>query len=265
MALDDRTAIALEDIWLGFRRIHVPLALGWEDLRGRYRRTVLGPLWIALGTGLTILGLGVVWSTIFDMKLGDLFPYLTAGDIAWQLISSAITEGAVAFTGQAHIIRSVNLPLSFHILRQSTRNMVNFSHNLLVFAVVAVVFGVKAEWRLLLELPALALVFVNLFWVGMLLGLLGARFRDLPSLLPSIMTVIFLITPVMWKPEMMAQTPLIIELNPFAYFIEILRAPLLGHSPSPTAWKVAGASTVLGLGFTFVVFRSWRRHLPFWL
>mgnify|MGYP006151529417 CR=1 FL=1 len=39
------------DIWVGLRNTHVWSALGWHDIRQRYRRSVLGPFWIVIATG----------------------------------------------------------------------------------------------------------------------------------------------------------------------------------------------------------------------
>jgi ABC-type polysaccharide/polyol phosphate export permease len=265
MRLDDKTAVALEDLGSGFLNIRIPFKLGWVDLVARYRRTKLGPFWIVLSTGMTILGVGAVWSAILGIKISEFFPYLTAGFIIWHFIASAMIEGAVVFTSQAHIIRSVSLPLTFHVLRLSIRNIFNFLHNMLIFAVVAFVFDVPVTWWLLALIPALIFALLNQLWVGILLGLLGARYRDIPALIGAVMTVIFLLTPVMWTPDMLGDRRNFVDFNPIAQFLEILRAPLLGQAPDPKAWAIVVGVTITGLVVSFLVLRVWRNRLVFWL
>ena len=80
------------------------------------------------------------------------------------------------------------------------------------------------------------------------------------------MALVFLLTPVMWKPEMMmGRSRLIVDLNPFAHFIELLRAPMLGMAPGLLAWEVSMLVTVVGLILTFLAMRAWCRQLPFWM
>lgn len=264
--MDTKTEVALADLSRGFRRIELPIKLGWHDLTTRYRRTKLGPLWLVLGTGIMVGGVGTVWSTIFNMNLADLFPYLAAGFIIWQLVAGAVIEGPTVFTTQVHVIRSIDLPLTFHVLRATMRNIFNFLHNMIIFVIVAVIFGIAPSWNSLWFFPAALIILCNLFWIGILLGLIGARFHDISPLVGSVMTLVFLLTPVMWKPEMMVgRSRLIVDLNPFAHFVEILRAPMLGVAPGLLAWGVSILITIVGMALTFMAMRAWCRHLPFWM
>ncbi|MCH7539362.1 MAG: hypothetical protein IH999_03010 [Proteobacteria bacterium] len=57
------------DIAAGIRSWRLWTAWAWIDTRQRYRRSVLGPFWITLSLGAWIVGLGVVFSILFGMKL----------------------------------------------------------------------------------------------------------------------------------------------------------------------------------------------------
>lgn len=46
-----------------------------------------------------------------------------------------------------------------------------------------------------MALPALILLLLNDFWMVLLLGLLSARFRDIPLVVASVVQVMFFITP----------------------------------------------------------------------
>ena len=51
---------------------------------------------------------------------------------------------------------------------------------------------------LLLALLGLVLIVLNGVWVGLLLGTICARFRDLPQIIASLMQIVFFVTPIMW-------------------------------------------------------------------
>ena len=65
-----------EEIVAGFRVWPVWVIMGWDDIRQRYRRSVLGPFWITLSTGIFILLLGIIYSRLFHMELQHYMPYL---------------------------------------------------------------------------------------------------------------------------------------------------------------------------------------------
>ena len=46
------------DLVDGFRRHELWLHLGWQDIKQRYRRSVLGPFWITIATGTTAVAMG---------------------------------------------------------------------------------------------------------------------------------------------------------------------------------------------------------------
>src|SRR3990172_34739 len=76
--------------------------MAYREILWRYKRTHLGPLWLTLGTGISVLSMGVVWSFIFNMDANNFFPYLASGLIIWTLISSIITEGPELFAAKGN-------------------------------------------------------------------------------------------------------------------------------------------------------------------
>src|SRR6202051_1205821 len=80
LALKARIARTIsEEVVSGFRIWRVWGIMGWDDIRQRYRRSVLGPFWITLSTGIFILLLGVIYSRLFKMDVANYLPFLTVG------------------------------------------------------------------------------------------------------------------------------------------------------------------------------------------
>jgi ABC-type polysaccharide/polyol phosphate export permease len=65
--------MAVDDIRHGIARADVWLTLGWQDIRQRFRRSILGPFWLTLSTAIMLVALGFVYATIFKMELHDYF------------------------------------------------------------------------------------------------------------------------------------------------------------------------------------------------
>ena len=92
-----RLALAARDVREGIAGFAVWSTLGWLDIRQRYRRSVLGPLWITLTTLVTIAGMGPLYGALLRIPIEDFVPYLALGIIVWSLISSLIIEGCACF------------------------------------------------------------------------------------------------------------------------------------------------------------------------
>ena len=106
---DDR---AWRDLVDGLRRRELWLHLGWQDIKQRYRRSVLGPFWITIATGVTAVAMGGLYSKLFKLELSEHLPYVTLGLIIWNLINAAILEGADVFVANEGLIKQLPTPLS---------------------------------------------------------------------------------------------------------------------------------------------------------
>ncbi|EFD55641.1 O-antigen/lipopolysaccharide transport integral membrane protein ABC transporter rfbD [Mycobacterium tuberculosis 02_1987] len=95
------------DLVDGFRRHELWLHLGWQDIKQRYRRSVLGPFWITIATGTTAVAMGGLYSKLFRLELSEHLPYVTLGLIVWNLINAAILDGAEVFVANEGLIKQL--------------------------------------------------------------------------------------------------------------------------------------------------------------
>ncbi len=239
--------------------------LAWQDIRSRYRRSKLGPLWLTLSMGLLVGLLGLLYGTLFKVDLVRYLPFLALGFVVWTLISNLTIEACRVFINAQSIITQMAMPLSVHVYRLVWRSLIIFAHNILIFVIIALALQIWPGWTGLLALPGLALLALNGVWVGLLLGLLSARFRDVPPIVESLMRIGFFVTPVMWMPEFLPQRAVLLELNPFFHCLEVVRAPLLGQSPALTSWLAVVGMTLAGWLATFLMYRRYRRYIAYWV
>ena len=256
---------SMQDIHTGLRSWPMAMQWAWMDTKLKYRRSIIGPLWITITVGATILGMGVVFSTLWGMTLGDFLPYICTGMITWGLITNLINEGALVFIDSKNILTQINLPATTCVLRMVFKQFIIFLHNFLIFLLVVMVFGINLS--LATPLVALGLLFylVTGIWFGLLFGMICARFRDVPQVLTNLITLVFFITPVFWKPEMLGERIFISTYNPLWHFVEIVRQPLLGIYPSAANWGVVATVTILGIATTWLSYRHFFKRLKYWL
>ena len=147
-----QATLALLDLIEGSRAHHLWYLLGWQDIRQRYRRSVLGPFWLTLSMGALVGALGTLYGMLFKVEIAAYVPHLALGFIVWALISGVITDGCGVFINAESIIKQVGLPLSVHVYRLLWRNLLILFHNAAVFVVVAAIFRVWPGWAGLLVL-----------------------------------------------------------------------------------------------------------------
>jgi ABC-type polysaccharide/polyol phosphate export permease len=143
--------------------------------------------------------------------------------------------------------------------------MIIFGHNIVVYLVVAVVFGIKPSLATLMVVPGLAVFMLNAVSVGLLASIVCARFRDVPQIVSSLLQITFFVTPIIWQPELLKDRHFLIDSNPFYHFVEIIRAPMLGHSLQLQSWLYAGGATVFGWLLALFLLGRYRKFIPYWV
>ena len=239
--------------------------LGWQDIRRRYRRSMLGPFWLTISMGVLVGALGTLYGTLLKVEIADYVPFLALGFIVWTLISGLVNDGCTAFISAESIIKQTNLPLSVHVYRMVWRNFLIFCHNVAIFVVVAVLFAIWPGWTGLLALPGLVLLCLNGIWVGLLLGIISARFRDVPPIVASVVRILFFVTPIIWMPELMPGRAFVLDFNPFFHFVELVRTPLLGQLPGLVSWLAVSGITLGGWLVAFALLRRYRWRIAYWV
>ena len=257
--------IALLDLVDGARTFHLWGLLGWQDIRRRYRRSVIGPFWLTISMGALVAMLSILYGRLLRIDIADYAPYVALGFVIWTLVSNLLTDGCSVFIRAENIIKQVDMPLSVHLYRMVWCNFLIFCHNAAIFVVVAAIFSIWPGWVGLLVIPGLVLLCLNGLWMGLLFGLVSARFRDVPPIIASILRIVFFMTPIIWMPELLPDRAVLLMFNPFYHLLDVVRGPLLGQVPGLVSWFTVMGIMVFGSLLTFTLFCRYRRHVVYWL
>jgi lipopolysaccharide transport system permease protein len=265
--VEKRIKSALEDVIGAALAWRVWLLLGWQDIKLRYRRSQLGPLWITISTSVMVIMMGFLYGHLFKVNLKEYYPFLTIGMVSWTFISSMILESNDCFVEAQGYIRQLKLPFGVYLLRVLTRNLIIFAHNLVPIIVILLLFRVEVSFFQVIQLIfGLCLVLITVFGYGTVLAILGARFRDLRPILTSLIQVAFFLTPIMWQPTMLnGRYKLAYDLNPFYQLISLIRQPLTGHNLGfyPVIYSLLMA--IGGLILLVLLMARTRHRIAYWV
>jgi ABC-type polysaccharide/polyol phosphate export permease len=261
-----RIAQALNDIKSGAGRWWIWSSLASQDIRERYRGSVLGPFWLTLSMAIMIGTLGLVYSALFNISLDDYLPFLTLGLLFWTFISTILTDACTCFISAGSVIHQVRMPFTVHVCRTLYRNLLILAHNAVVAIIVLAWFRTSINRDALLVLPGVLALLANGVWACFLLGMICARFRDVVPIVSSVVQIVFFLTPILWQPGSLGgRHSWIVDWNPFYAMIEIVRAPLLGQATDPRMWFFVFVVTAVGWTAAFVFFARFRARIPFWV
>lgn len=263
---------SFKDLVQGAKQRELWLMLGLQDIKQRYRRSVLGPFWITIATGVMALALGLLYSMLFQLPLAEFLPHVTVGLIMWNFISGAIKEGSTIFIDNEGLIKQLPAPLSVHVYRLVWRQTLFLGHNLIIWLLLILIFPRTLGWEFFLVIPGMLLLIVNGVWVAMFFGIVATRFRDVAPLLEALTQLLFYVTPIVWTTKTLtdqggavADRARIAEINPLYHYLEIVRAPMIGEPVAAYHWWIVLGCTVVGLFLAMMAMRQWRFRVSYWV
>jgi lipopolysaccharide transport system permease protein len=262
-AFDLRAAWA--DWWAGTRHVSLWGTLAWYDTVLRYRRSMLGPLWITLSMGILLLGMGPLYAVLFGVPLARFYPHLALGVIFWHFFVGAITDGCWVFINAAPYLKQAEFSLATFAWRSLARQVIQLAHHIVLFVPVAIWAGVGWSPRQLLVVPGLLIVLVNLHALAIVLGILTARYRDIAPIVTASLQFLMFLTPVFWLPESLHGRARFVLANPLAQLLDIVRLPLLGSLPAAGTWWFLAVWTTLVVVAAGALYTALRRRVVYWI
>lgn len=241
------------------------LRFGWHDIVARYRRSWVGPLWLIATTAIFVLALAFVYSTLFKVSLAEYLPFVAVGAVVWNFISAICAESVMTFVESEVYIRQVRRSPFVYVFRVIWRNVIVFANQFVVALAVLFFFVDITLFHALLAMIGIALLFLQTLWLVPLVGMVGARFRDLLPIIQSLLQISFFITPVIWPAKALAGKEWVALFNPFFHVIDLVRAPLLGTNPALVSYLVVGCITLCGFAAAHLFYSRFRSRIIYWL
>ena len=233
--------------------------------RSRFARTTLGSFWLGFSNLLSIVTLGIVYGKVFSVgNFRSYFVYLGIGLVIWNTISSAICMAPNLFSNNASNIKNMNLrPLFYTLEEWSFQVQTFFQSFVLVFAVLLFFKPIlfinifSASW-----IPMINLI-LFIYWFPLILCLISIRYTDLAQLVPIIMQIVFLISPILYTKESLGNIRWITDLNIFYRILDPLRVSINSGLVDYKESIVILIINFLGIYISLKSLKVTSRKLPF--
>ena len=233
--------------------------------RARFARTFFGSFWLGLSNLLSIAALAVVYGTVFKVQdFSTYVVYLGIGLVVWNGISAAIGSAPNLFEHNHAHVHNTNLNPIFYVLEEWAFQVQTFLQS---FALVVLALS-WFQHNLLLNLVAygwlpLLNLFLFLFWAPMIVCLLGARYRDFYQLVPIVLQLVFLLSPILYRKDNLGAMAWTANLNPFYRVLSPVRHSLMAGEVQWSVGLLLLSLNVVGLWVALRWLNRERPHLPF--
>jgi ABC-type polysaccharide/polyol phosphate export permease len=157
--------------------------------------------------------------------------------------------------------------MAVYVYRMVSRQVISLMHYLLLVVLLWLVFRWHLNWSFVLWPLGIALNVVTVLGMTLLLGVVGARFRDVQLIVSTGLQIAFLLTPVIWEPSTLdgMQLRIIVDANPLYALVEVFRQPLVGGPPNPLTWLMATAVASSAAGCGIACYARHRHRIAFWI
>jgi ABC-2 type transport system permease protein len=252
----------------GSRELLANLTL--RDLRGRYKRSVLGWGWSLLNPLTSIFVYWLVFGVFLEIvpptgdpsELSSYALFLVCGLVPWTFFQSATESAPDTLIGNGNLIKKVYFPREVLVVASTTAMLVTLLVELTVLSVVLLVAGNMVLPWIPVLLVVVALEFVFVLGLGLLVSVLNVYFRDVKHFVTLALRILFFTVPIVYPASLVPEEKHLLgvtvpvrdlyDLNPLVPLIECYRAvlydlrfPDLGDLAYVGAW----AAALLGFGW----------------
>jgi ABC-type polysaccharide/polyol phosphate export permease len=225
-----------------------------RDLKVRYKRSVLGFVWVMLNPLLTMGVMAVVFSQLFRFNVNHYVVFLLCGILIWTLYAQGSIAAMSGVQGNGHILRKLYVPPSAFVSSAVGSALVNLVFALGPFLLLAYLDGVVPAWSwLFLPVPVLLTTAFSL-GMGFILAPMLVFFNDTFEIYQVLLNLYYFLTPVFY-PLKILPPPLrtFEQYNPMYLFLDITRVAIINKTlPNLSEIGIASALAfgVLMIGWT---------------
>lgn len=216
------------DLWR-YRELLYFLSL--RDILVRYKQAAIGVLWSILRPLLTIIIFSIVFGKIAKLpQSGVPYPILVlTGLLAWQFFSSALSESSLSLISNTSLITKVYFPRMLIPLSAVAVSFIDFIISFILMICLMLWYRFYPGWQFL-SLPVfIILAIIPALGAGLWFSALNVKYRDFRYIVPFILTLGLLISPVGYSSSIVSDKwSLLYSLNPMTGIINGFRWAILG-------------------------------------
>ena len=241
--------------WFDLREIWRYRELIWifadRDIKVRYRQTIVGIAWTILQPLAQMLVFNGLFQLLKSEPVEGNIPYPVTsfcGLLLYQLFSGILATSTGCLVENRQMVTKVYFPRVVLPLSSCLRPLLDFGIGLTVLALLMAVYRVLPGYAVLLSPVIVFLTVLTGLSIGLWLSALNAHYRDFGYVVPFMIQLGMLVSPVLYESNLVpAQWTWIYHLNPLAALLDGFRWSVLGTSAPLAGGILISSVSLIGL------------------
>ncbi|HAM53014.1 MAG TPA: hypothetical protein DCP92_20805 [Nitrospiraceae bacterium] len=238
-----------------------------RDIKVRYKRSVLGFIWVMLNPMLMMLILNMVFSGLFTASKKNYTSYLLAGIILWNFVSQSTSTSRTSFLGNRSLINKIYMPKAIFPLSVVISATINFIFSLVPLFIILYLNGTSISHNIFLLPLLIILVALFSFGIALILSTLTVFFHDAIYIYEVVLLAWMYVTPIFYPESIVPQKFIfILHMNPLYYFVNIFRGSLsmeVSFLSEKLLYAFLFSLASLSLGWLF--YDRYKDRIPYYL
>lgn len=222
----------LRSVW---RYRELLFILAWRDVQLRYKQAGLGIAWAIIQPLFAVAIFTVIFGRFAKFPSGNV-PYSVfafAGILMFTYFSEATRRASAGLVTDAELIRKIYFPRLIMPLGAVVSPLIDFAFAFVVFLGLMFWFGVALTWKILLLPFVLIIAMLLALAMGLWLGPVNVRYRDVTHAIPFVLQVWMYASPIIYPLSIVPEKwQALYSLNPLVGIIEAFRWVTL-DTPAP--------------------------------
>ncbi len=203
-----------------------------RDIKVRYKRSVLGFLWVMLNPLLMMLILSMVFSELFRVSTKSYTSYLLSGIILWNFFSQSTSTALTSLLANSNLIKKIYIPKAIFPLSVVMSAVINFVFSLVPLFFILGLTGTPVGGRAVMLPLVIIIMGIFCFGVSLIISTITVFFHDTIYIYNVVLLAWMYLTPVFFPESIIPGRFLFIfHANPLYYFISIFRGVLYMDVP----------------------------------
>jgi lipopolysaccharide transport system permease protein len=215
--------LELGNVWRYRELLHT---LMMRDIQVLYKQAALGAAWAIIQPMFAVVVFTVVFGNFAKMP-SDGIPYpifAFAAVLPWTYFAEATRRSSTGLVDDADLVRKVYFPRLIIPLAKVTAPLLDFAIAFCVLLIMMAFYGIMPSIKLLAVFPLILVAGALALAIGLLLGPINVRFRDVKHTVPFMLQIGMYASPIVYPlSQVPAEWKALYSLNPMVGVIEGFR------------------------------------------
>ena len=228
-----------------------------RDIMVLYRQASLGVAWAVIQPLFAVAIFTVVFGHFAKMPTNGIpYPvFAFAAVLPWTYFAEAVRRSGTGLVTESELIRKVYFPRLIIPLAAVLAPLLDFAIAFVVLLILMFAYGITPTWNILAVAPLIVVAALLALAMGLWLGPINVRFRDIKHTLPFLIQIWMYASPVVYPLSIVpAAWRWAYALNPMVGVIEGFRWAVLGQGHPDFVATGIGAVAIAALLFGGLVF-----------